>query len=91
MTTHVDDALVVADEQVAEDAGLVEVAQPDHVLHPVDGGRVHGLDVGGILRINPVFLCDSRINVVRNIQVVLVLYADVTRTYKFFFNLVYSC
>lgn len=54
--THVDDALVVADEQVAEDAGFVQVAQTDHVLHPVHGGRVHGLDVGGILRRDPVFL-----------------------------------
>lgn len=58
-STDIDDAFVVADEQVAEDAGFVEVAQADHVLHSVDGGRVHGLDVGGILRRNPVFLCES--------------------------------
>lgn len=58
--THVDDAFIVADEQVAEDAGFVEVAQTDHVLHPVDGGRVHGFDVGGILRGNRVFLCEGR-------------------------------
>lgn len=57
MVTDVDDALVVADEQVAEDAGFIEVAQADHVLHSVDGGRVHGFDVGGVLRGNPVFLC----------------------------------
>lgn len=56
--TYIDDALIVADEQVAEDAGFVEVAQTDHVLHPVDGGWVHGLDVGGILGGNPVFLCE---------------------------------
>lgn len=47
--TNIDDALVVADQQVAEDAGFVEVPQADHVLHPVDGGGVHGLDVGGVL------------------------------------------
>lgn len=58
VVTDVDDAFVVADEQVAEDAGFIEVAQADHVLHPVDGGRVHGLDVGGVLRGNPVFLCE---------------------------------
>ncbi len=58
MRTHVDDLFIVADEQVAEDAGFVKVAQTDHILHAVDGGRVHGLDVGGILRGNPVFLCD---------------------------------
>lgn len=56
--TDIDDAFIVADEKVAEDAGFVEVAQADHVRHPVDGGRVHGLDVGGILRRNPVFLCE---------------------------------
>ena len=50
---------IVADEQVAEDAGFVKVAQTDHVLHSVDGGWVHGLDVGGILRGNPVFLCEQ--------------------------------
>lgn len=55
--TYVDDAFVVADEQVAEDAGFVQVTQTDHVLHPVDGGRVHGFDVSGILWRNPVFLC----------------------------------
>ncbi len=55
--TNIDDALIVADEQVAQDAGFIEVAQTDHVLHAVDGGRVHGLDVGGVLRGNPVFLC----------------------------------
>lgn len=54
--TDVDDVLVVADEQVSEDAGLIEVTQADHVLHAVDGGRVHWFDVGGTLRTNPVFL-----------------------------------
>ena len=54
--TNIDDALIVADEQVAEDAGFVEVTQADHVLHPLDGRWVHGLDVGGILRGNRVFL-----------------------------------
>lgn len=48
--------LVVTDEQVAEDAGFIQVAQTDHVLHAVHGGRVHGLDVGGILWRDPVFL-----------------------------------
>jgi hypothetical protein len=42
--THIDEVVIVANEQVAEDAGLVEVAEADHVLHPLDGGRVHGLD-----------------------------------------------
>ena len=55
-TTNVDDVLLVADEQVPEDAGFVEVSKPDHVLHPMDGGGVHGLDVGGILGGDPVLL-----------------------------------
>lgn len=56
--TYIYDALVVADQQVAEDPGFVQIAQSDHVLHPVDGGWVHGLDVGGILWGNPVFLSE---------------------------------
>ena len=54
--THIYELLPVSDEQVAQDAGLVQVAQSDHVLHPVDGGGVHGLDVGGILGGDPVLL-----------------------------------
>lgn len=54
--TNIDDTFIVADEQVAQDAGFIEVTQTNHVLHPVDGCWVHGLDVGGILRGNPVFL-----------------------------------
>ncbi len=46
----------VADEKVPEDPRLVQVAQANHVLHPVDGGGVHRLDVGGILGRDPVFL-----------------------------------
>lgn len=34
--THVDEVVPVADEQVAQDACLVEVSQADHVLHAVD-------------------------------------------------------
>lgn len=41
--------LPVADEQVTQDPSLVEVAQTDHVLHPMDRGGVHGLDVSSIL------------------------------------------
>lgn len=35
-STHVDEVVPVADKQVAQDAGLVEVSQADHVLHAVD-------------------------------------------------------
>ena len=44
--THVDDALLVADHQVPEEAGLVEVPQTDHVLHPLHGRGVHDPDDG---------------------------------------------
>lgn len=57
--TNVDDAFIVADEQVAENAGFIEVTQTDHVFHPMDGSWVHGLNVCGILRANPVFLCEQ--------------------------------
>lgn len=35
-STHVDEVVAVADQQVAQNAGLVEVSQADHVLHTVD-------------------------------------------------------
>lgn len=54
--THVDELLAVSDEQVAQDSGLVEVSQADHVLHPMDGGGMHGLDVGGVLGRDPMLL-----------------------------------
>lgn len=57
--THVDEVVPVADEQVAQDAGLIEVPQADHVLHAVDRRGVHGLDVRGILWGDPVFLQGS--------------------------------
>ena len=36
--THVDEVVVVSDEEVPEDAGLVEVAEADHVLDALHGG-----------------------------------------------------
>lgn len=58
--THIDEVVPVADEQVAQDASLVEVPQADHVLHAVDRRGVHGLDVRGLLRGDPVFLREAR-------------------------------
>lgn len=54
--THIDEVLPIANQQVPENSGLVQVPQADHVLHPMDGGGVHGFDVAGILRGNPVLL-----------------------------------
>ena len=62
--THVYEFFSVSDEQVAEDAGLVQVPQPDHVLHAVDGGGMHRFDVGGVLGGNPVLLKDKYQSVV---------------------------
>ena len=42
--SYVDEVFVVSDEQVPQDAGLVEVAEADHVLDALHGGRVHRLD-----------------------------------------------
>ena len=41
---RVDEVFVVTDEQVPENSGLVEVAEADHVLHTLDGCRMHRLD-----------------------------------------------
>ena len=54
--THVDEMVSVSNEQVAQDASFIEVPQADHVLHAVDRRGVHGLDVRGVLRGDPVFL-----------------------------------
>lgn len=54
--THIYKFFSVSDEQVAQDASFVEVPQADHVLHTVDGGGMHWLDVGGILGGYPVLL-----------------------------------
>lgn len=58
--THINDFLSVSDEQVPEDSSFVEVSQADHVLHTVDGGGMHRLDVGGVLGGDPVLLGGER-------------------------------
>ena len=56
--TYVDKIVLVSDEEVSQDAGLVEVAEADHVLDPLDGGGVHGLDpaLGGEPLLLPVIV-----------------------------------
>lgn len=46
----------VSDEQVPEDSGFIQVTEAYHVLHAVDGGGVHWLNVGGVLGGDPVLL-----------------------------------
>lgn len=58
--THIDEVFPIADQQVPEDSRLVQVPQADHVLHSMDGGGVHGFDVAGVLRGNPVLLGRER-------------------------------
>ena len=40
----VDEVFVVSDEQIPENSGFVKVAEADHVLDALNGGRVHRLD-----------------------------------------------
>lgn len=54
--THIYELFCVSDEQVTQNASFVEVPQADHVLHPVDGGGMHWLNVGGILGGDPMLL-----------------------------------
>lgn len=42
--TDIDEFFFVADEQVAEDASLVQVAELDHILDALDRGGMHDLD-----------------------------------------------
>lgn len=46
----------VSDEEVAEDSSFVEVTETYHILYTMDGGGVHRLNVGGLLRRDPVLL-----------------------------------
>lgn len=39
--THVDNVVHVTYEQVPQDASLIELSQRDHVLHTLNGSRVH--------------------------------------------------
>lgn len=54
--THIYDPLIVANEEVSENASFVQVSQANHIFHAMDGGGVHGLYVCGILRRDPVLL-----------------------------------
>lgn len=58
--TYINEVLSVADEQVAENPSLIQVPQANHVLHAMDRGGVHWLNVGGILGGDPVFLKKRR-------------------------------
>lgn len=40
--TYIDDAFFVPHQQVPEEPGLVQIPQPDHVIHTLHGGGVHG-------------------------------------------------
>lgn len=38
----------MTDQQVAEEPGLVKVPQPDHVVHALHRGGVHGLEADAL-------------------------------------------
>ena len=52
--THVYLIIAVSNQQVPQDPRLIEVPQPNHVLHTLYGGRVHRLDPS--LRCQPLLL-----------------------------------
>lgn len=54
--TYIDDALFVADQQVPEQPGLVQVAQHYHVVHTFHRAGVHGADAALGLLVNLVLL-----------------------------------
>lgn len=41
---YIDVIFLVAQKQVVHDGGFVQLCQCGHVLHPVDTGRVHGVN-----------------------------------------------
>ncbi len=42
--TYIDKIIIISDEKISKNSGFVQVSQGDHVLDPMDGGRVHCLD-----------------------------------------------
>lgn len=42
--TYIDDAFFVPHQQVPEEPGLIQIPQPDHVIHTLHRGGVHGLE-----------------------------------------------
>jgi hypothetical protein len=44
MQTHVNHILVISNQQIPEDPGLVQVPQRYHILHALYGRRVHRFD-----------------------------------------------
>ena len=51
---HVDEVVIVTDEEVPQYPSFVQVAQANHVLDSIHGSCVHGSDLGGGL--DPVLL-----------------------------------
>lgn len=44
LVPYIDVIFLVAQKQVVHDGGFVQLCQCGHVLHPVDTGRVHGVN-----------------------------------------------
>lgn len=53
--THIDDSLPVANQKVPEQASLIEVAQPNHVVYAINGWGMHVLQ-GAVLFLDLVLL-----------------------------------
>ena len=68
LSTHIDEVVVVSDEEVPQYPGLVQVPEADHVLHPLHRGRVHRLDppLGGEPQLLPVIVHHLRKYLVTN-------------------------
>lgn len=54
--TYVDEALCVSHQEVPEEPRLVQVTEPDHVVHTLDRGGVHGPDGAFSLLVDLVLL-----------------------------------
>ena len=62
LKTYVDEVTVVSNEEIAEDAGLVEVSETNHIVEAFHGRRVHRLETHP--RLNVVFLLQKKKNAV---------------------------
>lgn len=67
--TYIDVTFFVSDQEVPEEPGFIEITEPYHVIHTLDGGGVHGLDGALCLLVDLVFLylCHKRDDIIKKV------------------------
>ena len=58
MFTYINKIVIVSNQEIPQNTSFMEVSKANHVLHALDGGRVHGFDppLGGEPLLLPVIV-----------------------------------